>query len=145
MTDLAITAGVPVPVQVNGKTYEVSPLTLEDWAIIEAHAEERLFAEMRKRLDANKDDAEMAKALRMRMATIGKAEVMRDSAPYMDDAVGTRKRFWLMLRHRHPNVTEEQAGHLIGFAEFNAVTRRLLGIPDEPEGDANAKPRPTGD
>jgi len=129
---LPIVAAKPVKVMVGDKEYLVSPMTLGDWAEVEAWAQEQFYSNMKKRMELV-GDGEVGKAIRARLATMTYAEVMRESSPYMDDGEGTAHRLHTMLRHNHPDIKLEEVKELMGFKEFNGAQLQLLGLTEEDE------------
>lgn len=151
MNDLSIVVGQPVPVKTGDKKYMVSPMTLSDWAAADVWAEERWIADMRKRAE-NAGDERVAQAIRTRMATITKRELIEECSAYLDTGEGAAYRLWLQLKHQHEKITLEDAGQLVSFPQFNEVQRILLGLPrNEKEAkellekeEEEQKVRPTG-
>jgi len=150
MSDLTVMAGLPVSVEVGDETYLVSPMMLNDWAELERWARERFYADMEKRMEVND---EIKKIVESRLATMSYTEVMFEANAYQDDAEGTTYRLFLMLKQKHPDMTKEKAGTLVGIREFNQAQRLLLGMTKEPtkkeeeeakKEEAENKGRPTG-
>lgn len=113
-------AAEPVRIQRDGKEYLVSALTLGDQAEIQRWAEQQVWSELKRRL-ADIDDAEVKKLLKHRLATISKAEVAREADSYIIGSESNIKFMCLMLRHKQPDITEEQCAELMTTAEFNEV------------------------
>lgn len=130
MSELSRMANMPVEVKVEGKTYQISELTLEDWAELDAWAEQQWKNDMLSRANLVKElDATVHRAILTRVATITRDELVREASPYMDSAEGSAYRLWLELKHKQPKITQKEAKRLLTFQQFNSVQRELLGIP----------------
>ncbi len=148
MSELSVIAGLPVKVMVGDVTYYVSPMTLEDWAVVEAWAEEEFYNDMKKRIELV-NDPEVTKLIKHRLATITKKELHLSSGQYLDYAEGTARRLHRMLLHKQPNSKLEDAKKLLGYKEMVRISLIMAGIdPDkideeEEEGGDEKKARPT--
>lgn len=144
MGDLADAAGEPVTIEVDGKVFEISPMTVGDWAEFERFAENRALEDMRRRLDFLPiEDQEARQDTLRKLTTISKKELATLASAYMDDGEASCFRMWLMLRHKQPDITREEARHLLTFKNLGTIMERLYGV-EEKEGEETARPTEKG-
>lgn len=120
MSDLTEAAAEPIRFQHDGEEYLVSALTLGDHAEIERWAEQQVWTELKRRL-ADAQDESIKKLLQHRIATISQAEIRHESEAYIRGAGSNVKFMHLMLKHEHPELTEETCAGLMTTAEFNDI------------------------
>jgi len=132
MGKLADMAAVPVEVNVNGKIYRISQLTLGDWAKMERWAETQIFENLKRRAQFLENE-EDKKALSNKIINLTKAEIKRESIEYIFAASGesTLQKLLLMLRHHHPDITEIEVNELLTLTTFNEIEKRLENEEEE--------------
>lgn len=125
MSTLTRMAAVFKELQIGGKSYKFSPLSLGDWAQIYAQAQELFFEDMRRRLRALPQDSSQFKELADKLAKLDRGQLAELAMPYTTGSEASALQVWLMLKHNHPDITKEEAGNLLTFAEFLKVSEEL--------------------
>lgn len=129
MNDLFRTIGAPVSVEVSGKTWEFHPLTLLDWGKLDQWCEDRVFADLKKRLEVLPGDATAARQkLLDRIALMTRRELAEEvfGIKYGSGQVAIQRAL-LMLKHSHPEVTEKDVEQLVSILDFSEIEMRLEG------------------
>jgi hypothetical protein len=130
MPDLFRAIAAPLSVEVAGKKWEFHPLTLLDWAKLDQWCEDKIFADLKKRLEVLPGDAVAAKQkLLDRIALMMRRELAEEVFAMKYSATGmvAIQRALLMLKHSHPDVTEKDAEQLVSILDFSEIEMRLEG------------------
>ena len=118
----------PLEIEANGKTYKLSPLTLESYSEMEAWAMQQPFKEAEQKLAAISD-----KKLRARMEEklMARAMEQSESESYirekLNSAGAVMRTFLLMLKPNHPDATDETVRKL---ADVNGLLQIKKWVED---------------
>ena len=116
MTELAPIAGTARTVQIKGKEYKVSPLTIDDLAEFEVVVRmERNKALLRSLEGSDLKDSLLAEAIGSAAA---KPVSLSDIDKNMGSMIGVRFLLWCALKKNHPEVKLETMGLLIDLDNF---------------------------
>ena len=127
----------PKEIEVGGKKYKLSILSLGDWAKIYRWAEGRFFEDMGRRLKALPIESEAHKELAGKIIAITRVELLELAMPYTRGSEASAYQLWLMLKHNHPDISLEEAQELISFKQFLDLQEEML---EEGGGEATAPP-----
>jgi hypothetical protein len=131
-------AAIPKEIEVGGKIYKLSILSLGDWAKIYSWAEDRFFEDMGRRLKVLPEGSEAHKELANKILIITRAELLELAMPYTRGSGASAYQLWLMLKHNHPDISLDEAQELISFKQFLDLQEEML----EEEGDKETAPPP---
>jgi len=127
MSELVEAAAEPLRFERNGKEYRLKPLTIGDSAEIERWAEQQVWDELKRRLN-EATDPETKKLLTHRLATITKMELREEARGYIEGPESDTMFLWLMLKHEHSEITQEECAGLLTTREFNQFYAELEGL-----------------
>lgn len=88
MSDLTEMQATPIIVDVRGRKFTLTRLTIKDWSELDAWSEERWFEQMKARIAKFADMPDVAKRLQDRIATIKSYELRVEAASMLDTAEG---------------------------------------------------------
>lgn len=128
MSDLFRMMGAPVDVEVNGKTWQFSPLTMGDLGKLDEWAEQQIFADLKKRIALLPPEAKEAKQkLFDRIALITERELSEEAQAVLISPRAAVQRALLMLKRKHPEITEKETEDLLGVVDFKEILMRVEG------------------
>jgi hypothetical protein len=139
-------SAAPVEIELNGKTYTVSPITIGDvgkmnrWSI-----QQHLNARMQAMAGLDPDlQQTLATAITAPLTDAQKEEIYDAEGPTVEGIIHT---FYLMLKHAHPNLTEEQAAVLASEENMDKINEAIAQLSppaakDETGGSKNATETP---
>lgn len=133
MTTLPDMAGTPRVVEIRGKEYKVSPLTIDDLAEFEVIVRQIRNEEIRKEFKKSEISEEL---IAEKIVEYASKPVSWDNVQSaMNSMTGTRYILWQALKKHQPNLKLEDMGSLIGLDNFKEVTK----IRNELGGGANER------
>lgn len=133
MSELAPIAGTARMVEIKGKEYRVSPLTIDDLAEFEVVVRSvRNKALLRSLEGSDLEDSLLAEAIG---AAAARPVSLRDIDKNMGSMIGVRFLLWCALKKNHPELKLETMGLLIDLDNFEEAA----GIVSELGGKAAKK------
>jgi len=116
MTTLPDMAGIPRIVEIRGKEYKVSPLTIDDLAEFETIVRKERNKALLESLESSKlRDSVIIEAIG---ATASSPVSLRDIDKHMGSMIGVRFLLWCSLKKNHPELKLEKMGQLIDLDNF---------------------------
>ena len=128
---------------IDGKQYWFEPLTLRDWGLIEQRITQRRphpLEEAKTQLDgmAEADKRTLLEEALRRATAVSRAS-SDEVTQYLSTCEGAAFMFWLSIRKRHPEITEERATELLnrfGAENLRGLQSRIDGCAGIPAGTA---------
>jgi len=143
--ELAEMTALPFKVELQGKEYTLSNMTLGLYAELQQWAEKQLYKKLHDRLKAlpadseDKDIREIRQQLKDKIVNISQGEIRFEIATIMNSAEGAAYQLFLMLKKNHPEIkSPEDCKHLVTFERFNQLQKLVEG--DVDEGDKKSPP-----
>jgi len=115
MGECAAMAGVGMPVIIDGRTWHLSPVTLEDLGLLERWVEAHPIRMVQSALDGL-DDRHRQYLLALAFGESIKRQVTLGTASgegLLGSIEATAFLFWLSIRVKHPEITRDQAGRML--------------------------------
>ena len=126
MTTLPDMAGTPRTVEIRGKEYKVSPLTIDDLAEFETIVRmERNKALLGSLKGSELDNDVIAEAIG---AAAARPVSLKDIDNNMGSMMGVRFLLWCALRKNHPEVKLNEMGKLIDLDNFGEAASIVSGL-----------------
>ena len=121
MTSLPDMAGTPRPVQIKGKEYKVSPLTIDDLAEFETIIRKERNRALLESLESSKlQDSVITEAIGV---TASKPVSLSEIDKHMGSMMGVRFLLWCSLKKNHPELKLEEMGQLIDLDNFEDAAK----------------------
>ncbi len=137
MSDLSKMAGKPVVLSIGGEDYAFSPLTLDDYAELEAWLASDKMDRALKALGPNITSEERVEIV-VRLSDEVSAREVSKVAQSMR---GNRQLLWYSLRKRRPEITREEAAALVNLDNLEQMTALVDSLSSEkPEEDDSNPP-----
>lgn len=121
MTTLPDMAGTPRTVEIRGKEYKVSPLTIDDLAEFETVVRKERNKALLESLESSKlQDSVITEAIGV---TASRPVSLADIDKHMGSMMGVRFLLWCSLKKNHPELKLEEMGQLIDLDNFEDAAK----------------------
>lgn len=126
MTTLPDIVGAPRIVEIRGKEYKVSPLTIDDLAEFETIVRKERNKALLESLEESKlRDSVITEAIG---ATASMPVSLADIDKHMGSMMGVRFLLWCSLKKNHPELKLKEMGKLIDLDNFEDAAKIVSGL-----------------
>lgn len=123
--------------ELDGKKYLLSPLTISDFAELLVWVQDRWA----KRLEAALPRCKGKSLYDILCDAQCIGELSAEYIAAVSSREGTCRRFWLMLRHNHPTMTYDEAYALLSLNNMKHIRRMIMVVNGEIPDEGSPRPK----